>query len=370
MSPPRPKPGILDIPLYTPGHSKAAGVERPVKLSANENALGCSPKATAAFLATAGDLSLYPDMQAVALREAIAQKYDLEPSRLIFGAGSDELFTIASQTYLSPGDNAVQPQFGFAAWANATRAAGGEMRSAPERDYHVDVDSLLQFVDTRTRIVFVANPANPTGTLIPFSDVERLHRALPENVILIIDGAYSEFADGERGYRREFALARSAPNVFVTKSFSKLYGLAALRLGWGYGASALIEAMERVRPPFNTTRPAQAAAIAALGDDAFIERSIRHVVDGREDLAAYFAEFGLGVIPSAANFVTVRFGSDSPISAADAEAALAARGVLVRGLRNYGMPDCLRVTIGPGESLGALKEAFGDIAERAGLRRG
>lgn len=367
MTAPQPKPGVLDIPLYAPGRASLAGVARPIKLSANENALGCSPKATAAFIEAAKELHLYPDMHAMKLREAIARKYALEEGRLVFGAGSDELFTIACQTYLSPGDNAVQPRFGFAAWAIAAQAAGGAIRFAPERNFFVDVDALLAAVDSKTRIVFIANPANPTGTKIPFDEIERLHGALPGNALLVIDGAYSEFADGEGGYAKEFALARSAPNVLVTKTFSKLYGLAALRIGWGYGAPEIIAAMERVRPPFNTTRPAQAAAVAAIDDDDFMDRSIRHVVAARDDLSAYFSGCGLEVIPSAANFVTVRLGGDGPLTAADAEAALAAKGILVRGLRNYGMPDCLRVTVGPDESLAALKSVFDEIVEISGF---
>lgn len=368
MTAPPPKPGILDIPLYAPGRATLAGVARPVKLSANENALGCSARARAAYIEAASGLHLYPDMHAVSLRAAVARKYGLEENRLIFGAGSDELFTIACQTYLSPGDNAVQPQFGFAAWAIAARAAGGDIRSAPERNYHVDVDALLAAADARTRIVFVANPSNPTGTVIPFDEIERLHAALPARVLLIIDGAYSEFADREGDYAREFALARSAPNILVTKTFSKLYGLAALRVGWGCGAAGVIAAMERVRPPFNTTGPAQAAAAASLEDDDFIERSVRHVVAAREELAAYFSRYGLEVLPSAANFVTVRF-ADAALTAQAAESALAEKGILVRGLRNYGMTDFLRVTAGPKESLAAFMTAFDEIAENAGLSR-
>ncbi len=358
MSGPAPKPGILDIPLYAPGKATIAGVARPIKLSANENALGCSPKAREAFIAAAGDLHLYPDMHATALREAIARVYDLEPARLTVGAGSDELFAIASHAFLQPGDNAVQPQFGFAAWPIVVRAAGGVIRSAPERDYHVDVDAMLSAVDARTRIVFIANPANPTGTQIPFADIARLHAGLSDNILLVLDGAYAEFATGAGDYAREFALARAAKNILVTRTFSKLHGLAALRLGWGYGAPAIIAAMERVRLPFNTTRPAQAAAIAALADGDFAGASIRYVARARAALAAFFTGHRLSVLPSAANFVTVRFGASAKLTAGEMEKRLAAGGILLRGLANYGLDDCLRVTIGPEADLSVFRAAF------------
>lgn len=356
MTGPQPKPGILSIPAYTPGKTAAAGSVRAVKLSANENALGCSPLARAAYLEAASEISLYPDMHALALREAVAEKYGLERERLTFGAGSDEIFTLACQTFLTPGDNAVQPQFGFAAWAIAVQAAGGVMRNAPERDYHVDVDALINAVDARTRIVFVANPANPTGSAIPFSEIRRLHDNLRPDILLVIDGAYSEFAEGG-DYREEFALAQSAPNILVTKTFSKIFGLAALRLGWGYGAADVISAIERVRPPFNTTRPGQAAAIAALRDEEFLRESVRYVAEARKDLAAFLSGYGLATIPSAANFVTAHFGD----GAAAVEAALAARSVLVRGLKGYGMPDHLRVTVGAPADMERFRAAFAEI---------
>lgn len=362
MTGPQPKPGILSIPAYTPGKSAVAGAARMAKLSANENALGCSPLARAAYLEAASEISLYPDMHALALREAVAEKFGLEAGRLVFGAGSDEIFTLACQTFLSPGDNAVQPQFGFAAWAIAVQAAGGVMKNAPERDYHVDVDALLNAVDARTRIVFIANPANPTGSAIPFSEIKRLHDNLRSDILLVIDGAYSEFAEGGE-YCEEFALARSAPNILATKTFSKIFGLAALRIGWGYGVADVIGAIERVRPPFNTTRPGQAAAIAALRDEKFLRDSVRYVVEARRDLAAFLSGYGLATIPSAANFVTARFGDNAPVSAAAAEAALAARGVLVRGLRGYGLPGHLRITVGARADMERFRAAFAEMMD-------
>lgn len=360
MSGPIAKPGILGIPAYVPGKATIAGAGKPAKLSANENALGCSPMAREAYLRAASELSLYPDMRAQKLRDAVAMRYDLRPEMLVFGAGSDEIFTLVSQTFLSPGDNAVQPQFGFAAWRMAVEAAGGVMRNAPERDYRVDIDAILSIVDERTKIVFVANPANPTGSEIAFAEIERLHSSLRSDILLVLDGAYSEFAGGDN-YAREFALARRAPNVLVAKTFSKIFGLAALRIGWGFGSPDVIGAMDRVRPPFNTTRSGQAAAAAALEDMDFLARSIEYVATERTRLDAFLRSFGLATIPSAANFVTVLFDARAPVSAIEAESALSRRGVLVRGLGNYGIPEGLRITVGAPADLERFRAVFAEI---------
>jgi histidinol-phosphate/aromatic aminotransferase/cobyric acid decarboxylase-like protein len=221
---------------YKPGKATAEGIAHPIKLSANENILGSSPKAQAAYAEAAAKLNLYPDPRTTILREGIAAQYGLEPERLLFGCGSDEVFQLLCQTYLEPGDNMVQPAHGFAAWAIGARACGAEIRNAPEKDLHVDVDALLAQVDERTRLVFVANPANPTGTWIPFSEIRRLHEALPPSVVLVLDGAYAEFQTGEgepRGLRPGPPRKR---NIAVTRTFSKIYGLAALRVGWALSA--------------------------------------------------------------------------------------------------------------------------------------
>lgn len=343
---PSPKAGILDIAPYVPGKARAEGIERPLKLSANENPFGCSAAAREAFLAVSSELHLYPDAGTSRLRAAVAEKYGLEPERLIFGAGSDEIFAMAALAYLGAGDNAVEPQFGFAAWKIAVRATGAEMRSAPERDYVVDVDSILADVDERTRVVFVANPANPTGTWLPFSEIERLHAGLPAHVLLVLDGAYAECAAGLPGFSDGLAWARDKANVLVTRTFSKVYGLASLRIGWGYAPTAVADAINRIRLPFSVPRPGEAAALAALADDAFVERSVSHFVAGRERLAAALQRLGLRTLPSATNFVTVRVEVAGKI-----EAALAARGVLVRRLNTYAMPDWLRISVGTDEEL-------------------
>jgi histidinol-phosphate aminotransferase len=355
---PLPKPGILQIHAYVPGRAKADGVADPVKLSANENALGSSPKAQAAFAEAAQKLHLYPDPKASLIRAAIAERFRLEPERLIFGCGSDEVFQLLNQTYLEPGDNMVQGEFGFAAFAIGARAAGGEVRYAKEPGYTIDVDEILKVVDERTRIVFLANPGNPTGTWIPASEVRRLHESLPPSVVLVLDGAYGEFARDPR-FDDGLELARHAPNVVVTHTFSKLYGLAALRIGWGYAPAAVAEAVERIRLPFNTSIAAQAAAVAALDDTAFQDASIALVEQWRPWLTQQLGGLGLDVVtPSAANFLLVGFPTAPGKTAADAEGFLAARGLLVRGLANYGLPGHLRLTIGLEAHNRAVAEAL------------
>ncbi|MBS0385642.1 MAG: histidinol-phosphate transaminase [Proteobacteria bacterium] len=345
MSGPAPKSTILDIKPYVPGKAKAAGFAAPLKLSANENALGCSPKARAAYVAAAENLHLYPDSKAIALREAIAAKHKLEADRIVLGTGSDEIFSLVCQAYLSPGDAMVQPHYAFAAWAIAAKAAGARVVSAPERDYAVDVDALLAAVDPTTRVVFVANPANPTGTCVPFADIQRLHAGLPEHVVLVLDAAYAEFAEGVPGYEDGMTLARTAPNVVLTRTFSKLHGLAALRIGWGYAAAPIVDALNRIRLPFNAATPAQAAAIAALGDSDFVARSLTLVREMRPRLTHALTNAGLRTLPSATNFVTALF-PEGPEAARAMELHLAQCGILVRGLSGYDMPSALRVTIG------------------------
>lgn len=366
MSGPVAKPSIATIKPYVAGKAKAEGFARPIKLSANENALGASPAAQRAFAAASSNLHLYPDPGAAAVRQALAAKHGLDPARIIMGTGSDEIFSMAAQAYLNPGDTMVQPQYAFAAWAIAARAAGAEVISAPERDYTVDVDAMLAAVDARTRIVFVANPASPTGTCLPFAEIERLHAGLRDDVLLVLDGAYAEFAADRADYADGLALAQSAPNVLATRTFSKLYGLAALRLGWGYASAAIIETLNRIRLPFNASAPAQAAALAALDDDAFAARSLAHVAQGRAELARFLEEIGLEPIPAAANFVTVQVPRRGfALSAAEIDMALAAQGVLVRNLASYAMPDCLRITVGSDDDMAALRAALLRIVEQA-----
>jgi histidinol-phosphate aminotransferase len=350
----------LDISPYVGGKAKAAGFAHPIKLSSNENVLGCSPKASAAYVAAADRLHIYPDGRAAVLRAAIAAKYGLEPERLLFGCGSDELFALVCQTYCEPGDNVVQGQYGFLAYRIAGRAAQAEVRFAPEPELKLDVDRVLAQVDRRTKAVFVANPSNPTGTWNARDEIERLHAGLPGHTILVLDGAYAEFASSP-GYTDGLDLARGADNILVTRTFSKAYGLAALRVGWGYGPLAVAEAIDRIRPPFNVSIPAQAAAVAALEDDDFIARSKALVETWRPWLAQQLGGLGLETIPSEGNFLLTLFPPTPGRTAAEAEAYLASRGVLVRAVAGYGIPHGLRITVGreaDNRALAAGLEAF------------
>lgn len=358
MTLPAAKRSIQDISPYRPGKAKADGVVAPIKLSANENALGCSPAARAAFLAAADQLHLYPDSRAIALREAIARKHGLDPARIVLGTGSDEVFSMTCQAFLAPGDGMVQPQYAFAAWAIAARAAGADVISAPEHDYTIDVDAILHAVDARTRVVFVANPSSPTGTSVPFSEIARLHAGLRQDIVLVLDGAYAEFA--EDGGRNEWTLA-AAPNVIITRTFSKLHGLANLRVGWGYCPQRIADTLNRIRLPFNVSAPAQAAAIAALEDEAFVAQSIAHVAEGRASLSTLISKAGLKPLPATANFVTARVPAEFSLTAAQIDARLAQQGVLVRALDNYGMPDCLRITVGANDAMMAFEKALAKI---------
>jgi histidinol-phosphate aminotransferase len=357
---PQAKAGILDITPYKPGKSAVEGVAAPVKLSANENILGCSPAAREAYLAAAGDLALYPDGRGGGLREAVAARYRLDPDRLILGCGTDEIFALLNQAFLAPGDNIVQGQFGFGAYAIGARANQGEVRVAPERHYRIDIEAMLGAVDERTRIMFIANPANPTGTFIGGDEIRRLHEALPPGVLLVLDGAYAEFCS-DPSFDDGLDLARDGGNVVVTHTFSKLHGLASLRVGWAYAPREVAEAVDRIRLPFNTSIAGQTAAVAALADEDFQARSLAHVEQWRPWLTQQLGGLGLEVAPSAANFVLIGFPRASGRTAAEAETFLGRRGLILRGVANYGLPDHLRLTIGLEEHNRAVVAALDEF---------
>jgi histidinol-phosphate aminotransferase len=360
---PSPKPGILDITPYKPGKSKAEGVADPIKLSANENILGASPAAKAAMIAAAERLNLYPDGRSDALRHAVARHFDLEPERLVFGDGTDELLHLINQVYLEPGDNIIQGQYGFGAYAIGARACQAEVRFAPEPNLRLDVDEILKLADDRTRLVFITQPANPTGTWLDVREIERLHAGLPPRVMLVIDAAYAEF-NRDPAFDDGLKLARRADNVIVTHTFSKIYGLAALRIGWAYAPLEAADAIDRVRPPFNTSIAGQEAAIAALGDQEFVARSLALVERWRPWLTQQLGGLGLEVTPSAANFIMVGFPATPGRTAAEAEAFLASKGYLVRGVANYGLPHHLRITIGIEAHNRAIVELLAEFLKR------
>jgi histidinol-phosphate aminotransferase len=360
---PRPKSGILDITPYKPGKATAEGVANPVKLSGNENILGSSPKAREAYLAAAHDLNVYPDGRGTALRTAIAERWKLEPERLVLGCGTDELLHLINQTFLEPGDNIVQGQYAFGAYGIGARACQAEVRSAPEPNYRIDVEAMLALVDERTRLMFITNPANPTGTFTTRDELARLHEALPPDVVLVVDAAYAEFCT-DPTFTDGLDLARRAENIIVTHTFSKLHGLAALRVGWAYCPAPIADAIDRIRPPFNVSIPALAAAVASMADEDFQALSLAHVEQWRPWLTQQLGGLGLGVVPSSANFVLVEFPTTPGKTAAEAEAFLASRGLIVRGVANYGLPSHLRITIGLEEHNRVLVEALSEFLER------
>ena len=347
------KPGILDITPYKPGKSTAEGVAHPVKLSGNENILGCSAKAREAYVEAAADLNYYPDGRGGPLRAALAARYRIEPERIVLGCGTDEILHLINQVFLEPGDNIVQGQYAFGAYGIGARACQAEVRSAEEPNYRIDVEKMLELVDARTRLVFITNPANPTGTFTTRAELERLHAGLPPGVVLVIDAAYAEFCT-DPTFTDGLEMARGAANIIVTHTFSKLHGLAALRVGWAFAPAPIADAIDRIRPPFNVSTPGLAAAVASLADEDFQAASLAHVERWRPWLTQQLGGLGLSVTPSGANFVLVEFPKAPGKTAAAAEAFLASRGLIVRGVANYGLPWHLRITIGLEEHNRAL----------------
>ena len=352
---PEPKPGILDITPYKPGKSTADGVAHPVKLSGNENILGCSELARAAYVEAASQLNVYPDGRGTVLRAAISERYRIEPERLVLGCGTDEILHLINQVFLEPGDNIVQGQYAFGAYGIGARACQAEVRSAAEPHHRLDVDLMLELADERTRLAFVTNPANPTGTFTTEAELVRLRQGLPRRVVLVIDAAYAEFCT-DPTFTDGLDLARNSDNIIVTHTFSKIHGLAALRVGWGYAPAAIADAIDRIRPPFNVSIPALEAAVVALGDETFQARSLAHVEQWRPWLTQQLGGLGLAVTPSGANFILVTFPTTPGKTAAEAETYLARRGLIVRGVANYGLPDALRITIGLEEHNRAMAE--------------
>lgn len=344
MTGPTALPNILEITPYK-GGQKLVGAH---KLSSNENPLGCSPAAQAAVIEAAKHMELYPDGSAGALRGAIGAKYGIEPDRVVCGAGSDEIFQLLGRAYLRPGDNIVQSQHGFLVYRLIAQQAGAETRSAPEIDLTTNVDAMLEQVDQNTKIVFLANPNNPTGSYIPYSEVKRLHASLPENVLLVLDGAYAEYVR-KNDYSAGMELAGEMANVLVTRTFSKIHGLAALRLGWAYGPESVIDALNRTRGPFNVSAVSQAAGIASLNDDAFMAKSADHNDAELIRVKDAVERVGFKTFPSVGNFVLIEFPEDAGRTSAEADAFLRQEGIVIRDVNVYGLPTCLRASIGTTE---------------------
>ena len=357
---PQPKPGILDIAPYVGGKSKIDGVAEPMKLSSNENALGAGQKARDAYQAAVDNIHVYPDGRAGKLRDAVAEHHGLEGERLIFGNGSDEVFALLNQTYLQPGDNIVTGQYGFLAYRISALANQASVKLAPEPGYKAEVDALLEQVDERTKLVYVSNPSNPTGSYNTGEETRRLHAALPPHVLLVVDEAYAEFVTAP-DWETSFPLARDASNIVVTRTFYKIHGLGGLRIGFGYAPLAVCEAVDRIRLPFNVSVPGLEAATAALGDEAHQQASRELVETWRPRLTQAIKGFGFEVFQSAGNFVLVRFPDDKR-SAAAANDYLNAKGIIVRPVGGYGLPDCLRITVGTEDQNRAVIDALSEFA--------
>jgi len=352
---PRPRPGVLDIAPYVPGTSTLPGARPVVKLSSNETPFGPSPSTIEAYHSAAGILSRYHEGSARPLREAIGALHGLDPDRIVCGAGSDELLNLLACAYLGPGDEAIYSAHGFLVYKIAILARGATPVAAPETELTADVDAILACVSPRTRLVFIANPNNPTGTYLTFDEIRRLREGLPPNVLLVLDAAYAEYVR-KKDYESGIDLVTESTNTVMTRTFSKLYGLASLRIGWAYCPPSVADALNRIRGPFNVSGPAIAAGVAALKDQAWAQVAIDHNELWRGGLTESFAGLGLGVTPSAANFLLLHFPNGR--SAPEADKFLRERRIVLRRVEEYGLPDALRMTIGTEDENRAVIEAL------------
>ncbi len=355
---PRPRPEIFTVASYVGGESKLPGLNRVIKLSSNEGAFGPPPAAQAAMAAAAATMHRYPDGASTALRAAIGTAFGLDPARLVCGAGSDELLTLLIQAYGGPGTELIMSAHGFSIYEIAGKLYGCTIRKAAERQLTTDVDAILALVSPATRLVFIANPNNPTGTLITSREMARLRDHLPPDVLLVIDAAYAEYVT-HPAYEPGAALVDQGNNTVMTRTFSKIFGLGGARLGWAYAPAPVVDVLNRLREPFNLSTPAAAAGIAALADKSWLDHGRAHNAAARHRLAENLRRHGLLVHPSEANFLLVEFPSAGHAEAADA--MLRRRGIIVRNVKSYGLPACLRITIGTDEECDLLAAAFADV---------
>lgn len=365
MTRPAPQKGILEISPYVGGRAEARGAERVFKLSANETPLGPSPRAREAFIAAASELERYPEGSAAELRKAIAERYGLSPERIVCGAGSDELLHLLAQAYLGEGDEAIATEHGFLIYPIVTRAAGATIVEVKEKNLRADVDAILAAVTPKTKVVFLANPNNPTGSYLPLDEVKRLHAGLRPDILFVIDAAYSEYVS-RNDYESGIELVATSQNCVMTRTFSKIHGLAALRLGWMYAPAHVVDVVNRIRGPFNVSIPALQAGIAAIGDIAHFEKARAHNDKWLAWLSAEIAALGLEVAPSVANFLLIRFPSDAGRTAKDADRFLMERGLILRHVASYGLPNHLRLSVGTEE---ANRFVVAALAEFMGKRR-
>jgi histidinol-phosphate aminotransferase len=360
-----PRPGILEIEAYVGGKSKIAGHDKPIKLSSNESALGPSPRALEAYRKAAADMHRYPDGGSTALREAIGARFGLAPERIVCGAGSDELLGLLARAYAGPGDEVLYCEHGFLIYPIVAHSVGATPVVAGETNLTADVDKLLAKVTPRTRLLYIANPNNPTGSYIPAAALTRLRRELPAGVLLVVDAAYAEFVtanDYEAGGALVDASVDAGDNVVMTRTFSKIFAMGGMRLGWAYCPPRVADLLNRLRMPFNVSAAAQAAGIAALEDVAFASRARDHNEQWRNWLTVELQGLGYRVYPSVANFVLVQFAGGVKTAEA-ADKFLTSRGIIARQVGKYGLPDCLRITIGLESDMRAVVAALADFKQ-------
>lgn len=355
----QPQPGILDIALYQGGQSHVAGIANAVKLSSNENPFGPSDKAKEAFLRSVHQLHRYPSTDHAGLRTAIAEVHGLDADRVICGVGSDEIITFLCQAYAGPGDEVLRTEHGFLMYDISARAVGATPVAVPERDRTSDVDALLAACNARTKLVFLANPNNPTGTMIGAGEVARLAEGLPPQAILVLDGAYAEYVPG---YDGGAALVEARSNVVMTRTFSKIYGLGGLRIGWGYGPREIIDVLNRIRGPFNLSNTQLETAEAAVRDEEYVLKCRNENARMRRWLAEALAELGVPSDTSMANFILARFADTTEAGACDE--FLKAQGLIVRRVASYGLPNCLRITVGDEPSCRRVAHAVAQFKGR------
>jgi histidinol-phosphate aminotransferase len=363
MSYPRPQKGILDIQAYVGGRAQAHGAARVFKLSANETPLGPSERAKEAFRESADQLEFYPEGSSVELREAIAQRYGLKADRIVCGAGSDELLHLLAQAYLGEGDEAIATEHGFLVYPIVTRAAGATIVQVKEKGLRTDVDAILAAVTPRTKIVFLANPNNPTGSYIPMDEVKRLHAGLRPDILFVLDAAYAEYVR-KNDYEAGIELVATSENVVMTRTFSKIYGLAALRLGWMYAPAHVVDVIDRIRGPFNVSVPALRAGIASILDLDHYEKARAHNGEWLDWLTREIGKLGLEVAPSVANFLLIRFPTEPGRTAKDADEFLMKRGLILRQVASYGLPNHLRLSVGIEEANRAVVAALAEFLGR------
>ncbi|MES2905469.1 MAG: histidinol-phosphate transaminase [Pseudomonadota bacterium] len=344
---PHPRNAVLKVDPYLPGRAKVDNSQDIHKLSSNESPFGPSPLAIEAYHQASAKIGLYPNSDAAQVREAIARRFNIEADQIICGAGVEDILVLVSRVFLQEGDEAIYTEFGFNMYKIDIIASGATPVVPKEKNYVADVDAILAAVTPRTKVVFLANPNNPTGSYLPVQEIARLHKGLPDDCLFVLDEAYAEYVDGEEP--QGIDMARKANNILVTRTFSKVYGLAGLRLGWAYGPADIINAMHRVRYIFNISVAAAAAAVAALNDTAHLEKTVQHTLKWRAWLTKEIQDLGLKVTPSQANFLLVHFPADESCNVKAADAYLMSKGYILRRLEPYGLNNAMRLTVGTEE---------------------